>query len=180
MEDALFRIGPAGGPHPRLETLASELRVGRRYLLTACRDLTPANLQARPPAGTNSVGALLSHLAAAERLFQRLTSGRDGFDPDDEESPRAFRFAADPLAGHGLDAYVARLSAVRDDTHRLFAERDDGWLAEPRTFAGNASNVHYYWLHLLMDEARHTGQIILLRKYLLPGSDPAFDPYALR
>jgi len=33
-------------------------------------------------------------------------------------------------------------------------------------------------VHLLMDEARHLGQIILLRKYLLPGVDAAFDPYA--
>ena len=27
------------------------------------------------------------------------------------------------------------------------------------------------------DEARHTAQIILLRKHLIAGADPKFDPY---
>lgn len=40
--------------------------------------------------------------------------------------------------------------------------------------------LSYYWLHFLMDEARHGGQIILLRKHLLTGADAAFDPFALR
>jgi hypothetical protein len=55
--------------------------------------------------------------------------------------------------------------------------RDGSWLRETRTFAGRPANMHYYWLHYLQDEARHTGQIILLRKHLIPGADPEFDPY---
>jgi hypothetical protein len=29
----------------------------------------------------------------------------------------------------------------------------------------------------LQDEVRHTGQISLIRKHLLPSSDASFDPY---
>ena len=52
------------------------------------------------------------------------------------------------------------------------------WLASPRSFFGMAANNHYYWTHFLLDESRHTGQIILIRKYLLDASDAEFQPYA--
>lgn len=175
-----FRIGPREGRAPRLETLASELLASRTYLLRATRGLDADALRAPAQGTPNTVGMVLTHIAAAERLFQRITGDGTGFTEEDAPHEEAFRFRGDPLAGRPLDAYVDHLAAVRRDTLALFAERTDAWLDEDRTFAGHPSNTHYYWLHLLMDEARHTGQIILLRKYLLPGADASFDPYALR
>jgi uncharacterized damage-inducible protein DinB len=170
-------VGPTAGRAPHLEVLTRALTSSRHFLLSAVRDADAAMLAAKPPYGGNTIGQLLVHLAAAERLFQNLTGRGTGFGEDEGDTDRAFRFAEDPLAGRGLDAYLAHLAEVRGATLALFAARDDGWLAEPRTFAGHPSTTHYYWLHLLMDEARHTGQIILLRKYLLGMADAAFDPY---
>jgi uncharacterized damage-inducible protein DinB len=178
-----FLIGPGPGRAPRLETLASELASSRRYLVQATRDLDANALQAVPSTGVNSIGMLLVHIAAAERMFQLLTGENRRFGEDVAEFvpfERAFEFREDPLRGEGVAAYHAHLAQVREGTRTLFSERDDAWLDEPRTFAGRPSNTRYFWLHLLMDEARHTGQIILLRKYLLPDADARFDPYALR
>lgn len=171
-------VGPKAGRAPQLEALASALASSRHFLTSALRGADAATLAARPVHGVNTIGQLLVHVAAAERLFQNLTGRGTHFGDDEADFARAFRFEADPLAGRELDAYLGHLAEVRAATVALFAARDDAWLAEPRTFARRPSTTHDYWLHLLMDEARHTGQIILLRKYLLPGADAGFDPYA--
>lgn len=173
-----FRLGPTDAGNPRLETLLSELEITRRFTLSIVRDLSAAQLQTTPSAGRNSIGAILGHLAAAERLMQRITSGGEAFPAGTEDDRRVFAFETEPLAGRPLADYLEHLAATRERTRALFMEHDDAWLAEPRSFFGNPANYHYYWLHLLMDEARHQGQIVLLRKYLTPTADAAFDPYA--
>lgn len=176
-EKAPFLVGAAEGRAPRLETLGSQMDACRRFLISAVRGMEADELAAEPGPTRNTVGGLLSHLAGAERMFQLLTSEGRGFGPDDEEAADAFWYRRDPLKGQGLEAYLAHLAAVRQGTRALFEARDDAWLDDPRTFGGRPANVHYFWTHLLMDEARHTGQVILLRKYLLPGASPDFEPY---
>lgn len=173
-----FKLGPQGSANPRLTTLLSELEIVRRFTLSVVRDLRPEELAAVPGAGRNSVGSVLAHVAAAERLMQRIVTGGEAFPPGTEDDRRVFAFEYDPLAGSPLDAYLEALTATRARTREVFAEREDAWLDEPRTFFGNPANYHYYWVHLLLDEGRHQGQIVLLRKYLLPSADPEFDPYA--
>jgi len=172
-----FFVGPREGRAPHLEALQGALTSSRHFLLSAARGMDAAALAARPTHGGNTVGQLLVHVAAAERLFQRITRDGSRFGDEDAAFARAFRFEGDPLVGQGIEAYQRHLAEVRAETEALFTARDDAWLTEPRTFAGRPSTTHYYWLHLLMDEARHTGQVILLRKYLLPGADGAFDAY---
>lgn len=172
-----FYVGPTHGQNPLLEALRRALASGRHFLHGAVRDLEAETLTAPPPWGGNTIGQLLLHVAAAERLMQRVTGEGALFGEADAGFARAFRFEGDPLAGRGVDAYLAHLAEVRAASDALFVARDDAWLAEPRTFVRRPSTNHYYWIHLLMDEARHVGQIILLRKYLLPAADAAFDPY---
>lgn len=179
-DEQLFVIGPRAGVHPQLETLASMLQNARRYLLSASRDLTSEQLTFLPSGVGNSIGALLSHIAAGEKMFQNLLFRGYQFGDDERDFESAFRFRGDPLAGQEVAAYHARLAEVRSETLQLFAGVDDAWLAEPLAFAGRPGNRHYYWLHFLMDEVRHTGQIILLRKHLLPGADGSYDAFALR
>lgn len=173
-----FVVGPSSGAQPRLEALWSQLGQSRRFLLSAVRDLSAEDLAARPAPALNAIGAVLSHVVAAEWMFVNLTAHGRTFDADEEELGRAFRYEADPLAGGDIDAYRAQLAAARERTRTVFAAKDDAWLDGERSFFGAPSNNHYYWTHLLMDEARHTGQVILIRKYLLPNPDAEFKPYA--
>lgn len=152
--------------------------MARLFTLSIVRDASVGDLAAVPSAGKNSIGAVLSHLAAAEGLMRRVTTGQEPFPAGTESERQAFGFVLDPLAGSDSGAYLEQLERSRQLTRELFAERDDAWLDTPRTFLRNQANYHYYWLHLLLDEARHQGQIILLRKYLIGDADEGFDPYA--
>lgn len=177
--DQLFVIGPRDGFTPNVGTIVAQLQVARHFLLRATRDLGPEDLDARPGSAPNTIGAILRHLNAAERMFQVMTFEDRGF--DEAEKARwwpDFTFeAADEARGAGIETYHAALAETRARTLAGMRERDDAWLTAPKTFSGRPSNVHYYWTHFLMDEARHTGQVILARKHLLPNADPDFMPY---
>lgn len=170
-------VGSTLGRAPQLEALTTMLTSTRRFTVSAVRGLDAEGLAARPPYGGNSIAMLLVHLAAAERMIHNITGRDERFSDDETAFARAFRFEEDPLRGQDLHAYLEHLAEVRAGTLALLAAQDDAWLATPRTFGGRPSSTHYYWHHLILDEARHTGQMVLLRKYLLPGADPAFDPY---
>jgi uncharacterized damage-inducible protein DinB len=180
MTDDLFVLGRREGPAPAVDHLRRQLAVARHYLLRATRDLDAAALDAVPAGAVNPIGAVLRHLVAAERMFQVLTFEGRGF--DDAEKARwwpDFRFAdAARPRGHAVATYHAALAEARAETLAGIEARDDAWLATPMTFFGRPADVHYYWTHYLLDEARHTGQVIVARKHGLPDADPAFEPYA--
>ncbi len=179
MADDLFVIGAREGYDGEVGVLVSMLQNARRYLERAVRDLDTATLDARPGEAVNTVGSILAHLAAAETMIQLRTF--DNRRPNEEESRRhgpAFQFeGSDRPAGRDLASYLAALRETRERTLAGLRGRAPAWLTEPRTFAGRPANNHYLWLHYLQDEARHTGQIILIRKHLVVGAAPEFDPY---
>ncbi|MFO7545645.1 MAG: DinB family protein [Trueperaceae bacterium] len=179
--EPLFVIGPREGFTANVGTIVAQLQVARHYLMRATRELGPEDLDAKPGTAPNTIGAILRHLNAAERMFQVMTFEDRAFD----EAERArwwpdFTFERpDEPRGLAIDAYHEALAATRAKTLAAMRERDDGWLDEPKTFFGRPANVHYYWTHFLMDEARHTGQVILARKHLIAGADPEFEPYRI-
>ena len=176
-ERSPFLVTPGPGANGRIGTLLGQLTSSRHYLLNAVRDLGATQLDAIAPGCPNTIGSLLAHVAAAERMFQNITCRGYRFGDGEEELEQAFRFERNPLAGNDLGPYRRHLLEMHRETASLLEGREDAWLDTATTFRGQPSNYHYYWTHLLMDEARHTGQLILIRKHLLPDSDPQFDPY---
>jgi len=177
----LFVIGEREGYDLRIGTLVSQLQNARHYLLRAARNLSQEELDASPGAAPNTIGSILAHLDAAENMFQRITFEDRRF--NDEESLRYqpyFEFEGGERS-HGLplDAYVDALRETRARTLEGMSRRSDGWLDTPKTFMKQPANVFYYWFHFLLDEARHTGQVILIRKHLVKGADPDFYPYSI-
>lgn len=171
--------GPTSHEQPLVETLISLLGSNRHYLLNASRELTAAELDFVPPGCRNSIGSLLTHVAAAEVMFQNIAFNGRLFSQQEEEFRQAFAFERNPLVGSGWIPYRDLLLKRHQDTVESLQKQEDRWLATPKTFGGRRSNLHYYWHHFVLDEARHTGQITLMRKHLLPESDFNFDPYAL-
>ena len=178
MEPSPFLIAPTAHPEPLMGTLLAMMRSVRHYLRTATRELGARELDAVAPDTRNSIGALLAHLAAAEVMIVNITAHGRQFADDEADFAAAFRFERNPLEGGDVARYHEHLAEVRARTLGVLAERDDAWLLAEKTFFGQPSNNLYYLFHLLQDEARHTGQIILLRKRLLPDADPSFHPYA--
>lgn len=173
-----FLVEAKEASRPRIEILIAQLASTRHYTLNAVRELDAGQLDSPVPRCPNTIGALLAHVAAAETMFQNITCHGHQFAEEEEDLKQAFRFERNPWMGQDFNAYRERLWRVHEGTAELLRGRDDDWLDTPKTFMGRPSNHHYYWTHLLMDEARHTGQIILIRKHLMPGHDPAFHPYA--
>lgn len=179
MGEPSFVLGPRDGFAPAIGSLVSQLEVTRHFLLRATRELTAAQLDAVPAGAVNPIGAVLRHLVAAERMFQVMTFEGRGF--DDAEKARwwpDFTFAdgARPR-GEGIEVRHEALAEVRAATLAGMRARDDAWLARPMTFFGRPANVLYYWTHFLLDEARHTGQIIVARKHGIQDPDPVFQAY---
>ena len=178
-ERSPFIVTAREGDRPRLEVLISQLASARHYLLNAARDLSAGQLDAQTAGCPNTIGSLLAHVAAAETMFQNITGQGRQFSEEEEDLKQAFRFERNPLAGQEIAAYGDLLWTAHEASAGLLRTKEDSWLDTANTFAGRPSNFHYYWTHLLMDECRHTGQIILIRKHLMPGHDPSFHPYAV-
>ena len=174
-EPSPFIVGPQPGFTPEIGRLVSMLTYARRTTLQAVRGLAPADLDHLHDAESNSIGALLLHVAGVEVAYQCSTFTGRGL--SDAEQAR-WRAALDlgPLGrqeirGHPLAHYVAVLEEVRAHTLRELARRDDAWLEETTPFAGgrHTANNHFKWFHVLEDEVNHRGQIRWLRRRLPDG-----------
>ena len=117
----------------------------------------------------NSIGALLSHIAAVETAYQLDTfEGRD-FTPKELETWSAALdlgdAAREQIRGRELRVYIDALAAIRVKTLAELAKRDDRWLYEETPFwRGRPANNYFKWFHVMEDELSHRGQIRWLAK----------------
>lgn len=117
---------------------------------------------------SNSIGALLMHIAAAEAGYQAATFHGRGLN---DEEKRHWGAALDlggrgsrEIRGHELPYYLALLEQVRAETLTELGGRDDAWLDEETTFgSGKRINNYFKWFHVLGHEINHRGQIRWLR-----------------
>jgi uncharacterized damage-inducible protein DinB len=157
------------GYTPTIGRLVGILTYARQTTLTAVEGLSTADLDHLQDDSSNSIGALLAHIAAVERGYQHIVF--------DERAPSAEETAAlEPaltlgaearrlLRGKSLEHYVHELSEARRVTLAGLAARDDKWL-EQSLRAAPAMNAHWAWFHVAEDEISHRGQIRWLRARL--------------
>ncbi|MEO7085676.1 MAG: DinB family protein [Gemmatimonadaceae bacterium] len=164
-----LRIEPIPGYSPTIGRLVGMLTYARSTTLAAVDGLKPAGLDHLHDAESNSIGALLAHIAAVERSYQALTFDGRLFSP--EETARfaaAIKLGAEgrrSLRGSPLEHYVEDLAAVRRHTLATLAARDDEWLERSVPLAPKL-NAHWSWFHVAEDEINHRGQIRWLRARL--------------
>jgi uncharacterized damage-inducible protein DinB len=164
-----FRLEPLPGYTPNIGRLVGILLYSRQTTLAAVERLSIAELDHLQDASSNSIGALLAHIAAVERGYQYITF--------EERPPSAVENAAlEPaltLGAEGrrllrdkpLEHYVHELSEARRLTLEGLAARDDAWLERPLV-AAPAMNAHFAWFHVAEDEINHRGQMRWLRARL--------------
>ena len=163
------RILPLPGYTPTIGRLVGMLTYARDTTLAAVNGLTPAQLDHLHDDKSNSIGALLAHIAAVERGYQVVTF--------EEREPSASENAAwsaalklgdqgrQEIRGHDLRFYTEELIRTREATLAALAQHDDAWLEAPLTIAPNL-NAHWAWFHVAEDEINHRGQIRWLRARL--------------
>ena len=146
--------------------LVGMLMYARSTTLAAVEGLTMAQLDHLHDAESNSIGALLAHIAAVERSYQVLTFEERLLSSEENERwSAALKLGANgrrSLRDHQLEHYLEELTAVRRATLEGLAARDDAWL-ERRVSPAPKINAHWAWFHVAEDEINHRGQIRWLR-----------------
>jgi uncharacterized damage-inducible protein DinB len=168
-ERDLFLIGDILGFSPQIGRLVSMMNYVRYTTLSAVADLRVDDLDYLHDPQSNSIGALLSHIAAAEVGYQAATFyARDLNEEERQEWGAALELggrARREIRGHGLDYYLSRLEHVRAKTLAELGQRDDEWLEEETSFgSGQRVNNYFKWFHVFGHELNHRGQIRWLRR----------------
>ncbi|MEO0898075.1 MAG: DUF664 domain-containing protein [Bacteroidota bacterium] len=171
-KDSLYLIGPQKGYTPMIGTLLSTMTMMRTWVVRQVQGLSVKQLDFLLDNQSNSIGALLWHLAATERYYQLNTfEGLDwGTWSDDIKAEwdipmNLGKVARKSIKGHSLDFYLEKLDSVREVTKQEFAKRNDDWLLESETFFDNLpTNNHAKWFHVCEHESNHNGQIKIIRK----------------
>ncbi len=167
----LLLITELEGFNPHIGKLVSMMNYARWTTLQAVDGLTIPELDHLHDAESNSIGALLLHIAAVEFSYQLSTfHGRGLTEAERLEWSPALElgdWGRREIKGHPLKDYLDRLQTVREETLQALKRRDDGWLFMERPFWGGRPANHYFmWFHVFEDEINHRGQIRWLRKRL--------------
>lgn len=169
-EDELYFIGDVDGFTPQIGRLVSMMRYTRITTVAAVEGLSVAELDHRHDEASNSIGALLTHVAAVEAWYQAHTFFGRELDADETRFWAAGLDLGDAacreLRGRDLEYYVGLLESTRARTLEELRRRDDGWLEERGPFGRRRANNYFMWFHVTEDELSHRGQIRWLRKRL--------------
>lgn len=169
-------IGPREGFSQQIGTLLSMMTWMRTTILSPVKGLSKEQLDYIHDEDSNSIGAMLLHLAATERFYQVHTfEGKEWGNFTDQDKKRfdvAMNLgdgARKTIKGNNLDFYLSTLEEVRANTIKEFKNRDDKWLlaVDEKWFWGPTNN-YCKWFHVCEHESNHNGQIKYI-KSRLPG-----------
>ena len=179
-EDSEINIlGPKKGYSPQIGTLVSMMVWMRSVVLMSVKGMSQKDLDYLFDANSNTIGSLLMHLAATDRIYQLNT-----FEGNDlKELPASYKEkwgvamelgepARKAIKGHDLDYYLNLLGETREQTLAEFRKRDDQCLLTvENTWVWGPKNNYCKWFHVCEHESNHNGQIKFLKKRL-PGAKP--------
>lgn len=172
-------LGPKKGYSPQIGTLVSMMTWMRMVLLMSVKGMSQKDLDFLLDDKANTIGALLMHLAATDRLYQINTFEGNSL----KELPGAYKEkwaaamdlgepARKAIKGNSLDYYLNLLGEVREQTFAEFRKRDDAWLMTvDKSWGWGPTNNFCKWFHVCEHESNHNGQIKLLKKRI-PGAKP--------
>lgn len=167
-QTGLYLIGDIPGFTPQIGRVVSMMNYTRSTTLQAVAGLGVDELDYLHDPQSNSIGALLSHIAAAEVGYQAATFDRRDLSAEERQQWGAAldlgERARDEIRGCELDHYLGRLEQVRAKTLAELGRRNDQWL-DAHTVSGSGQRVNNYfkWFHVIGHEINHRGQIRWLR-----------------
>ncbi len=167
-------IGPRPPFSPQIGTLISMLNWMRRGILSPVQGLTVAQLDYLHDEKANTIGALLQHLAAIERLYQLHTFEEKKWGDWDDATKKRWDVAAllgdaarTAIKGNKLGYYLDMLKEVREQTLAELGKRDDAWLMRLVPNSGSSPMNNYCaWFHVCEHESNHNGQVKWLKARL--------------
>ena len=153
---------------PQIARLVSMMNYVRSTTLRAVSGLGMAELDYLHDPQSNSIGALLLHIAATEVGYQAATFQARELTADETQQWGAAgelgEKARHEIRGYELDHYLGRLEQVRAVTLAELGRRADQWLEEETSLRIAARvNNYFKWFHVIGHEINHRGQIQWLR-----------------
>lgn len=166
-----YRIREQAGFSPKIGELVSMLDYTRAVTLEDIEGLSTDELDYLADGHSNSIGALLMHMAAIEFVHQIIAfENRDLTEQELEQWLVPLELgdkARSEIRWHSLDYYLDELKKVRDHTLSLMESVDDSWLYEEGQYDNGVTyNKYYLWFHVVEDETSHRGQIRILKRLL--------------
>ena len=168
MTSADLLIGDIPGFTPQIARLVSMMNYVRSTTFQSVAGLGLDELDHLHDPQSNSIGALLLHIAAAEVGYQAATFDARDLNADERRQWGAAidlgESAREEIRGYVLDHYLGRLEHVRAKTLAELRRRDDQWLEEQTSLgSGQRVNNYFKWFHVIGHEINHRGQILWLR-----------------
>jgi len=176
-DEGINVIGPKEGFSPQIGTLVSMMNWMREAILQPVQNMTVEQLDYIHDSKSNSIGAMLLHLAATERYYQLHTFEGKRWDSWDDNIKKQWDIpmnlgeeARKTIKNHSIDYYLNILKEVRENTIQEFRKRDDKWLlAVDKNWFWGPTNNYCKWFHVCEHESNHNGQIKWI-KIRLPGA----------
>jgi hypothetical protein len=175
--ESLGIVGPKQGYAPHVGTLSSMMAFMRNQLVRSATGLKLAELDFLLDAKANTIGALLSHLAATETYYQLHTFQGMAWGAWPDAVKQKWDAASSlgdagraSIKGKEVAHYLDALQETRARTLAEFKKRDDKWLfTVDKNWPWGPTNNYCKWFHVCEHEANHNGQIKFL-KGRLPGA----------
>lgn len=165
---SLYLVAPIAGYTPQIGRLVSMMNYARRTTVDEVEGLGVKELDYLHDPHSNSIGALLLHIAAVEAWYQAEAFGAGGASVEAGPLGVALDLGERSrleIKGNDAGHYLGILEGVRSKTLAEFSTREDRWLDEEAPFwGGRAANNYFKWFHVFEDEINHRGQIRWLRK----------------
>ena len=172
MSDSIYLIGPQEGYSPQIGTLLSTMTMMRTWLIGSVKELSIEELDFQIDEQSNSIGAMLWHLAATEKYYQLNTFDDMKWGSWDDDIKKEWDVAShlgdkarNLIKGYDVDFYIQKLNEVRAVTEGEFAKRDDNWIMKSEPFFDDQPTNNYCkWFHVCEHESNHRGQIKFIIK----------------
>ncbi|WP_113922458.1 DinB family protein [Cognataquiflexum aquatile] len=176
-EDRLNVIGPREGFSPHIGTLLSMMTWMRDVILWPVKGMNVEQLDFLLDKNSNSIGAMLLHLAATERYYQIHTFEGKKWGDWSKEDIKRFDVAMNlgeearkTIKGNNFNYYLEIMTEVRENTIKEFKKRDDNWLMKvDEEWPWGPTNNYCKWFHVCEHESNHNGQFKYLRSRV-PGA----------
>lgn len=170
--EGLYIIGPQKGYDQHIGTLLSTMTMMRAWVINTAKNLTVEQLDFQIDEQSNSIGAMLLHLAATEKYYQLHTFDGMEWGTWSEEIKQEWdvpmgmgKLGREQIIGNDAQYYIDKLNEVRAITEQEFAKRDDQWLLSvDETWAWGPTNNYCKWFHVCEHESNHRGQMKFVAK----------------
>ncbi|MGD6849982.1 DinB family protein [Rossellomorea aquimaris] len=177
--NSIYLIKEKNGMKKDFSLLLSMMDYARFTSISEVENLPVEMLDYRCHDEANSIGMLLAHFDAVEKIYQVLTFENLS---DDEIEEYATTLepalslgskAAELIKGNGVEFYLENLQMTRNKTVEQFKQLDESWLYEETDWwYGEKGNNFFKWFHVFEDEINHRGQIRMIKKLYTKEHNP--------